>query len=94
MSRQHIEDLFEDAARGSGSACGHYAIAFAILKLAKAQESCAVQLKYLGNGDAATPMGAIEAFGEHMGNKIDSFGAIIGEAVESIGDAIAGLETK
>jgi hypothetical protein len=37
-----------------------YAIANAILKLADACQSVATQLKYLGTGDAATTMGAIE----------------------------------
>jgi len=37
-------------------------IARAIVVLAAAVDRVAVQLKYLGNGDAATTMGAIEAF--------------------------------
>jgi len=47
-------------------------IAYAILRLAHATENLAVHVKYLGNGDAATTMGAIEAFGKHMGEKLDS----------------------
>jgi hypothetical protein len=40
-----------------------FAIAYAILRLAAAQDYIGVQVKYLGNADAATPMGAIEALG-------------------------------
>ncbi|HEY4153536.1 MAG TPA: hypothetical protein VGM38_09465 [Pseudolysinimonas sp.] len=47
-------------------------IAYAILRLAHATEDLAVHLKYLGNGNAATQMGAIEAFGKHMGEKLDA----------------------
>lgn len=64
----HIEDLIEEKARVDGG----YAIAFALLKLARAQENLAVHVKYLGNGNAATPMGAIEAFSVHLGEKLDA----------------------
>ena len=47
-------------------------VADALFAIAKAIESLAIQVKYLGNGDAATPMGAIEAFGKHLGEKMDS----------------------
>lgn len=67
MLKQHLHDLIEDKARSDSG----YAIAHAVLKLASAQESLAVHVKYLGNGDAATTMGAIEAFGMHLGEKID-----------------------
>lgn len=33
-------------------------------------QSIALQLKYLGNGDAGTTMGAIEALGGHLGEKL------------------------
>ena len=59
--------MIEDKARTDAG----YAIAFALMRLARAQESLALHVKYLGNGDAATPMGAIEAFGAHLGEKID-----------------------
>ncbi len=49
-----------------------YAIAYAILKLSENVSNVAVHLKYLGNGDASTTMGAIEAFGMHIGEKIDN----------------------
>ncbi len=47
-------------------------IAYAIMRLAVAADRLATQVKYLGNGDAATPMGAIEAFGLHIGEKLDA----------------------
>ena len=64
---KHLHDVIEDKARTDPG----YAIAYGLLKLAKAQEDTAVHLKYLGNGNAATPMGAIEAFGVHIGEKMD-----------------------
>lgn len=42
-----------------------WAIAAALLNLA-------YEVKYLGNGNAATQVGAIEGFGMHLGEKLDS----------------------
>jgi hypothetical protein len=42
-----------------------YAIAAALLRVA-------YEIKYLGNGNAATQMGALEAFSLHLGEKIDA----------------------
>jgi hypothetical protein len=64
----HIDDLIEDKARTDGE----FAIAYALLRLAAAQQNAATHLKYLGNGHAATSMGAIEAFGLHIGEKLDA----------------------
>ncbi len=72
----HIQDEFEDRARNGD---GLYAIAFALMELAEAQKSTATWLKYLGNGDAADAMGAIEAFGMHIGEKLDALTAAISE---------------
>ena len=47
-------------------------IAYAIMRLAAATDRLATQVKYLGNGDAATAMGAVEAFGLHIGEKLDA----------------------
>lgn len=63
---------------------GLYAIAHAI-------ESLATQVKYLGNGDASTHMGAIEAYGTHMGEKLDALTSVLGESIEYVGGAIEGL---
>lgn len=63
----HLHDLIEDKARTDAG----YAIAYALLKSAEAQDRLAVWVKYLGNGDAATQMGAIEAFSAHIGEKLD-----------------------
>lgn len=58
---------------------GEYAIAYALLKLADAQQSTAYQIRNLGNADAATPMGALEAFGLHIGEKLDALTLAIGD---------------
>lgn len=56
-----------------------WAIAAALFAIADAQIRGA---RLLGNGDAATSMGALEAFGLHIGDKIDR----LAEAVERRGD--------
>lgn len=55
---KHIQDVFEDKARAGD---GAYAVAFALLELARAQDRTATQLKNLGFADASTPFGAMEA---------------------------------
>jgi len=67
-----VEEQLED---GNAVAAGLFAIA-AQLQLV------AVQLKYLGNGDAATTMGAIEALGMHLGEKLEAAGQVIASAIE------------
>ena len=75
--KQHIEDFIEERARAESG----YAIAYALMKLAAAQRDLSVNVKYLGNGNASTQMGAIEAFGLHIGDKMDA-----------IADALSGRE--
>jgi len=64
---ENLHDIIEQMAREDAG----YAIAYALLKLATAQADLAFHVKYLGNGNAATQMGAIEAFGKHIGEKLD-----------------------
>jgi hypothetical protein len=59
-------------------------IAAGLFAIASALQSVAVQLKYLGNGDASTTMGAIEALGVHLGEKIQNAGNYVAEAIQSI----------
>lgn len=72
-----ISELIEDKARTDAG----YAIAFALMKLARAQEDVAVGIKYLGNGDAATTMGAIEAFSVSLSESLERLGDILGSAL-------------
>jgi hypothetical protein len=65
---QHLADLIEEKARTDAG----YAIAHALMRLADAQGEVAQHIKYLGNGNASTSMGAIEAFGLHIGEKLDA----------------------
>jgi hypothetical protein len=58
MMTQHFQDMCEDRARKGD---GVFAVAFAILELARAQERTATQIKDLGMAGAHTPFGAIEA---------------------------------
>lgn len=71
-----VEQVIEKKA---GNDAG-FAIAYAILELAKAQRSLATHVKYLGNGDASTHFGAIEAFSMHLGEKLDSMTAAIADS--------------
>jgi hypothetical protein len=62
-----------------------FAIAHAILLLADAQNRNARALELLGNGDAYTgvvPMGAIEAFGNLIGEKMDNLTSAISDLAE------------
>lgn len=53
---------------------GQYAIAYALLKVAN-------QLKWLGTGDAAGPMGAIEFLAVRVGEKLQEGLSEVAEAV-------------
>jgi hypothetical protein len=57
-------------------------VADALFEIADALNAVAHQIKYLGNGDAATSMGAIEAYGAHIGPKLDA----IAEALSGINE--------
>jgi hypothetical protein len=62
-----------------------WATAYAILRLGHAVESCATQLKYLGNGDAATQMGAIEALSTTIGEQMNRAVAALQSMDDSLG---------
>jgi hypothetical protein len=68
MTEHEIEQHF----LGQAATDPGYAIAYALLRLADAQRHVATQIKFLGNGDATTKHGAIEAFGMHLGEKLDA----------------------
>jgi hypothetical protein len=70
---------FEDTEAQGSIAHGLFAIAEAIDRLG-------TQVKYLGNGDAATTMGAIEAYGLHIGEIVNAQGAAIAEALHAIAE--------
>lgn len=53
--------------------------------IADALKACATHLKYLGNGDAATTMGAIEAHGV----MVKEAGENIAEAIRELASAIS-----
>lgn len=63
-----------------GETDGQYAIAFALMQVARS-------IDRLGNGNASTPMGAIEAYGMHIGEKIDE----MTNAFNSIAEALGGI---
>jgi hypothetical protein len=52
-----------------------------VKELASAYRDQAMWLKYLGNGDAASTMGAIEHLAVHLGEKVEAAGRVLGEAI-------------
>jgi hypothetical protein len=63
------DECWEIATMTESKDGGWWAIAAGLFAIANAQRAAA---HHLGNGDAATSMGAIEAFGKHIGEKIDT----------------------
>lgn len=59
----HIEDLFEEKARKGDSG---FAIAFALMRLARTNEKLAKATQDMGLGDASSPMGAIELLAKEV----------------------------
>jgi hypothetical protein len=76
----HItREIIEDKAENDGL----FAIAAAILDLADAQGATARALRDLGNADAGTPMGAIEAFGVVVSEGLEGLALAIGDLAEA-----------
>lgn len=70
----HIDDLIEDRAKKGD---GLYAIAYALLKAANAQERMAREIRDLGNAGAMGPFGAIEG----LGMQIEKAAQIVADAI-------------
>lgn len=69
----------EDAIRRRAMHDPGFAIAYAVLRLAAAQDRTAIWVKNLGTADAATPMGAIEALAMIMRDGMRDITQAIGE---------------
>jgi hypothetical protein len=81
---EHLDDLLDEFLNASREqedprAAGAYAIAASNIAVAAEIGRVAFWLKYLGNGDAATPMGAIEALSAHLGEKLDLVASALSE---------------
>jgi hypothetical protein len=61
MNERELEDMILRRAVAGNS---NHAIAYALLRIAHETAAIASALRMLGNADAATPMGAIEALGK------------------------------
>lgn len=68
-----LADTIADMAQTDGS----YAIAYALLAVARAQQATAASLMALGNGNADTPMGAIESLCVVLGAKLDALTEVL-----------------
>lgn len=77
--QQNIEDMFEAQARKGD---GQFAIAFAIMQVAREHKNVAYQLGRLGLADAVTPMGAIEILSKALGDGLDGIASAITEAAD------------
>lgn len=75
--KNDLHDLLVATAEHSGGIKAGANITDALFAIADAIETLARRVNDLGNGDAATPMGAIEAFGAHIGEKMDAMTAAI-----------------
>jgi hypothetical protein len=69
----------EEAIRRRAMHDSGFAIAYAVLRLAAAQDRTATWVKNLGTADAATPMGAIEALAVVMRDGMRDIAQAIGE---------------
>lgn len=76
---KHITDIFEDKARAGD---GSFAIAFALMEIAREQKRVGYALERLGLGDAATPMGALEALSVNLGESVDW----VASAIQNVAD--------
>lgn len=70
--------MSRDWERRADDGDGRYAIACGLLAVARS-------IDWLGNGDAAMTMGAIEAYGLHIGKKMDA----LTDAISGIGEIIS-----
>ena len=58
---------------------GQYAIAYALLRVARA-------IDRLGNADAATPMGGMEALGKVVGDQLEAIASALGSLADAVGE--------
>ncbi|MBV8739774.1 MAG: hypothetical protein JO007_21475 [Alphaproteobacteria bacterium] len=75
-----VEEI--DSVFGDGYAAKHPELAGAVI-LAGAVQNLAKWVKYLGNGDATSSMGAIEHLATHLGEKVEEAANIIAGAMPS-----------
>lgn len=75
----HIDDFIEDKAKKGD---GLFAIAYALLQVSEAGAFAARELRRLGNAEATTPFGALEA----LGMQIEKAAQIIADAWPTVED--------
>jgi hypothetical protein len=69
-----IDEVLRDYIEEKAASDSGYAVALAVLELVEAQKTIGVHLKYLGVGDAATTMGAIEYLAVRLADAIKEAG--------------------
>lgn len=77
---QHIMDFFEDKARKGE---GQFAIAYAILEMARAQNDSAKAIDRLGFNNAGSGMGALEGLAVHLKEAAED----IAESIKNLAEA-------
>lgn len=88
MAAKDIREVFEEKARAGD---GAFAIALAIMDLSDSQEATAKSLQRLGNGDASTSLGALEAHSMQIVAAAEALGSHIETAAGNIASALDGL---
>lgn len=73
---------------------GDYAIAAALLEVAEQQGRVATALKYLGTGDAASTMGAIEFLAVAVREGSKAIASAQTDGAERLADAIDGIPPR
>ena len=95
MNIHLIDQELMDSIERKAAKEGVYAVSLALFALADANESIATQLKYLGNGDAATTHGAIEGHAMQIRDTLSSFADTIAEALrEGFGDLTRAIKPE
>lgn len=85
MAKEELRTLFEKKARAGEPG---FAIAWALMDLADAQEATARAIQRLGNADASTHFGAIEALGMEVGKVAEALTSI-SSSVSDVGLALS-----
>lgn len=76
IHEQRADDCWEIAMQTDGKDAALWAVAAGLFAISQANYAAA---KHLGNGDASTPMGAIEALGKHIGEQLQSIAVALGD---------------
>jgi hypothetical protein len=84
----NLRSVFLATAEHSGRTDAGATIVDAAIMISKSIDGLTAAIHKLGVADALTPMGALEAYGDHMGRVTDSAAQLIADALEDVAQAI------